>query len=149
MELLIVIVVIGILAAITIVAYNGVQTRARDSRRAQDLTAIKKELMLYNIDNGGVPSTSTYGGFGPGGWNISSMPSWLSFLNSSSNGKIPIDPVNTGTADPMLGYELTYFYYCYPAGGGPLPATANVQLGYWSEVTRSQVTTPFTVDQCL
>lgn len=32
-ELLIVIVVIGILAAITIVAYNGVQQRARDMTR--------------------------------------------------------------------------------------------------------------------
>ena len=33
-ELLIVIVIIAILAAITIVAYNGLQQRARDSQRA-------------------------------------------------------------------------------------------------------------------
>ena len=35
-ELLIVIVVIGILAAITIVAFNGVQQRARDAQRRQN-----------------------------------------------------------------------------------------------------------------
>ena len=45
-ELLIVIVVIGILAAITIVAYNGVQTRARDAKRASDLSAVAKPLKL-------------------------------------------------------------------------------------------------------
>ena len=39
-ELLIVIVVIAILAAITIMAYNGIQSRARDSQRAQDIQTI-------------------------------------------------------------------------------------------------------------
>jgi type II secretion system protein G len=51
-ELLIVIVVIAILAAITIVAYNGVQQRARDSRRKSDLGNIEKALKLYAVDNG-------------------------------------------------------------------------------------------------
>ena len=50
-ELLIVIVVIGILAAITIVAYNGIQARARDNTRKQDLAQIAKALHLYAIDN--------------------------------------------------------------------------------------------------
>ncbi|MCA9336234.1 prepilin-type N-terminal cleavage/methylation domain-containing protein, partial [Candidatus Saccharibacteria bacterium] len=36
-ELLIVIVVLAILAAITIVAYNGIQQRSRDSIRKSDL----------------------------------------------------------------------------------------------------------------
>ena len=40
-ELLIVIVVIGVLAAITIVAYNGIQSRARDSARVSDINAIR------------------------------------------------------------------------------------------------------------
>jgi prepilin-type N-terminal cleavage/methylation domain-containing protein len=43
-ELLIVIVVIGILAAITIVAYNGIQQRGRDSARRADVSSIKKLL---------------------------------------------------------------------------------------------------------
>ena len=43
-ELLIVIVVIAILAAITIVAYNGIQTRARESKMNMDLMNISKAI---------------------------------------------------------------------------------------------------------
>lgn len=48
-ELLIVIVVIAILAAITIVAYNGIQQRARDAVMRSDLTNAGKAIRLYQI----------------------------------------------------------------------------------------------------
>lgn len=54
-ELLIVIVVIGILAAITIVAYNGVQVKARDSARISKVNSIAKAISLYHADNGRYP----------------------------------------------------------------------------------------------
>lgn len=54
-ELLIVIVVIGILAAITIVAYNGIQARGRDSARISKLNQIAKAIELYKVDNGTYP----------------------------------------------------------------------------------------------
>lgn len=57
-ELLIVIVVIGILAAITIVAYNGVQARTRDNIRYADAKAIMKALELYKADKGYYPATN-------------------------------------------------------------------------------------------
>ena len=44
-ELLIVIVVIGILAAITVVAFNGVQERARN---AKTIAAVKDYIKLYS-----------------------------------------------------------------------------------------------------
>jgi prepilin-type N-terminal cleavage/methylation domain-containing protein len=47
-ELLIVIVVIGILAAITIVAYNGVQARARTSAGQALATSIAKKAEAFN-----------------------------------------------------------------------------------------------------
>lgn len=50
-ELLIVIVVIGILAAITIVAFNGVQERANTTAVKSDLSAIKKKMEIFKIDN--------------------------------------------------------------------------------------------------
>jgi len=50
-ELLIVIVVIGILAAITIVSFNGVQNKAYDTSVKSDLQALKKKLELNKIDN--------------------------------------------------------------------------------------------------
>jgi len=54
-ELLIVIVVIAILAAISIVAYNGIQSRARDAGRIQKVKDIAKAIELYKIDNGTYP----------------------------------------------------------------------------------------------
>jgi len=51
-ELLIVIVVIGILAAITIVAYNGVQERARAVAIADGFKKIDKAFQLFAIEEG-------------------------------------------------------------------------------------------------
>ena len=50
-ELLIVIVVIAILAAITIVAYNGIQSRARASAAAAALNGAAKKIALYQVEN--------------------------------------------------------------------------------------------------
>jgi type II secretion system protein G len=54
-ELLIVIVVIAILAAISIVAYNGIQNRANDTAVQADLANISKKMQLYQADNGTYP----------------------------------------------------------------------------------------------
>lgn len=50
-ELLIVIVVIAILAAITIVAYNGIQERSRVSSVSSALSQAAKKMALYQVDN--------------------------------------------------------------------------------------------------
>lgn len=55
-ELLIVVVVIAILAAITIVSYNGIVSQSKVSRAQSDLTAIRKKLELYKIDNSTFPT---------------------------------------------------------------------------------------------
>jgi len=59
-ELLIVIVVIGILAAITIVAYNGIQSRAKTSSAQSSATNVVKKAEIYNTDDttsSGYPAT--------------------------------------------------------------------------------------------
>lgn len=56
-ELLIVIVVIGILAAITIVAYNGIQGRARNTALISDLTTSAKQLRIDQTTNSLFPAT--------------------------------------------------------------------------------------------
>ena len=50
-ELLIVIVVIGILAAIVIVAFNGVQDRAVTTTIKSDLGGIHKQLATFKVDS--------------------------------------------------------------------------------------------------
>lgn len=71
-ELLIVIVVIGILAAITVVAYTGIQTRAKFSANQNGLSQINKAVLAYQASIGSYPGVSgtTYtassGNFIPG-----------------------------------------------------------------------------------
>tara|TARA_B100000678_G_C18125565_1_gene468548 strand:+ start:122 stop:913 length:792 start_codon:yes stop_codon:yes gene_type:complete len=55
-ELLIVIVVIAILAAITIVAYTGVQERARASAAQTAVAQAAKKLDIYFVDNQSYPA---------------------------------------------------------------------------------------------
>lgn len=56
-ELLIVIVVIGILAAIVIVAFSGIQDRANSAAVQSDLKNFGKMATLFHADNGAYPGT--------------------------------------------------------------------------------------------
>lgn len=56
-ELLIVIVVIGVLAAISIVAYNGITERARFTAMRSDLSQLNKLIQAYYAQNGSYPIT--------------------------------------------------------------------------------------------
>ena len=107
-ELLIVIVVIAILAAITVVAYNGIQVRTRDSVRKNDITEIVKAVELFKADNGESPPV------GGAGWCTQiSNPAHVQVLNALKpymNNKVPSDPSFGGT------YQ-DYFYWKTSAGG--------------------------------
>lgn len=144
-ELLIVIVVIAILAAISIVAYNGIQQRARDSRRAQDMSTIKKALLLYDSGHGGVQRTTTFGGNGYSGWNYSAGTNWLSFLESEY-GKMPVDPLNRSAGTSAS--DSSYFYFCYRAGTYSY-TSPTVVLGYWTESKVGSPRVTFAVNDCL
>lgn len=58
-ELLIVIVVIGILAAITIVSYNGIQQRANNTARIAAAQQAIKLIKAYRATNGTIPVTNS------------------------------------------------------------------------------------------
>ena len=98
-ELLIVIVVIAILAAITIVAFNGVQQRARDSQRKQNIAELAKLISMYNVDNGNYITTG--GGAGNGqGWvngGATTIPRVLSNAGLIPNSSNLRDPNCTGS----------------------------------------------------
>jgi len=59
-ELLIVIVVIGILAAITIVAFNGVQNRANDTAVQSDLRQFGSAMAQYKAVNDRYPASADF-----------------------------------------------------------------------------------------
>lgn len=58
-ELLIVIVIIAILAAITLVAYSNIQNRAYDTTVQADLANMAKKFMAYQVINGTYPPSAT------------------------------------------------------------------------------------------
>jgi general secretion pathway protein G len=54
-ELLIVIVVIGILATLVLTTYNGIQEKARDTKRKTDMNALQGQIEAYDAQNGNYP----------------------------------------------------------------------------------------------
>lgn len=67
-ELLIVVVVIAILAAITIVAYNGIKEKAAYASMRSEIASINKAILLYHADNGSYPVTPASGTGCSGNW---------------------------------------------------------------------------------
>lgn len=57
-ELLIVVVVIAILAAITIVAYNGVTQQAKSARKDSEISTLKNKMELYLVSTSNYPSSA-------------------------------------------------------------------------------------------
>lgn len=97
-ELLIVIVVIGILAAITIVAYNGVQQRARDATRRSDIASIRKALEMFHADNSGYPNCAggVYRAGDARGTCYSDNAVFINALSPKYIASTPKDPLNSG-----------------------------------------------------
>lgn len=107
-ELLIVIVVIAILAAITVVAYNGIQQRARVSQASSTLSQAAKKIASYAaVNNEQYPATATDIGVNFGG----TTPVYI--VSNTSNPKsycleLPAGPdtysvSNTNTAPTKTG----------------------------------------------
>lgn len=114
-ELLIVIVVIAILAAITIVAYNGVQNRARDTNNKTDAVSLVKVAEAVNADTGAYPSA--------GG--TPSTANLIASFNSGTTAKIPsgVD-IQYATAPPtnanavIAADQTPHLYTVWPCAAG-------------------------------
>lgn len=98
-ELLIVIVVIGILAAITVVAYSGIQDRGNNAKRKADLAAMAKSLELYYVDNGRYPTV-----VGPGAPTVClSSPGWNCWgAGANTNRLVPTQYASSIPQDPQI-----------------------------------------------
>lgn len=119
-ELLIVIVVIAILAAISIVAYSGIQARGRDAQRAQDIGVITQALEVYYIDNGRYPNGSCASGCTiNGGWSTTNDVGWDSLkvaLVPKYISSLPSDPKATIGANPTAQDNYGYAYFSNSSG---------------------------------
>lgn len=103
-ELMVVITIITILAALGIATFIGVQRRARDSRRSADISAVRTALEMYFADQAYYPGSN-------GVWRYSDNIDWIlttlsqvRFSPNSGSGsgsgvymdKVPQDPRQTG-----------------------------------------------------
>lgn len=120
-ELLIVIVVIGILAAITLVSYGGVQERGRTASRLSAIRSIQKGLEAYKAMNGVYPPYSSMGTGGqPAGltpiygtayeYSVATNDTWMRSLTQSGI-------VTKSVPDPINDNDHHFIYIAYGQGG--------------------------------
>jgi prepilin-type N-terminal cleavage/methylation domain-containing protein len=85
-ELLIVIVIIGILAAIVIVAYNGIQSKAQTNAIYEEMVEWQKVLQAYKSVNGTYPNPAPTGNPLTDGGPGSSVPNYYCLGTGFPNG---------------------------------------------------------------
>ncbi len=115
-ELLIVIVVIAILAAITVVAFNGVKSRSTNALVQSDLSANMKRVKLYMATNG-------------------TFPDW---------GEVGTDPSLKMKVSKRSAYS--YFHYCgYATWWGQPLSGVGIIVGSTTNVTYASTTGSYNV----
>lgn len=131
-ELLIVVVVIAILAAITIVSYNGITNRANQSAAKSTAATAQKKVELYQSENGRYPiAASELSSDQSDSWYLASS-SFGSTAPDSSTGKnyvrIQGCMASAGTLSASTVTGIRIGYWNYGEGGGS-PTVANLDLG--------------------
>jgi prepilin-type N-terminal cleavage/methylation domain-containing protein len=131
-ELLIVIVVIGILAAITIVAYNGIQNRAKTTTAQSAANNVAKKAEIYNTEQSAYPATfATLSGATP---DKSYALTGVTF----QSGAMSTAPAAANTANLQIcGHSGTT---TAPASAAGITTTTGNIIGYWDFAAGQQKT---------
>lgn len=118
-ELLIVIVVIGILAGITIVAYSGITNRANQSKIQGNASAVQSVAEAFNADKGYYPALAVTG------------TDALALGSASTQVPAGVTIVKDASSSPITAYTgNTVAYACFPSCTG---ATGG-RLTYWDPI---------------
>jgi len=106
-ELLVVIVVIGILAAITVVSYTGITTKANTSANKQNASSVLAAAQTFYADNSNFPVTSATSATVYTNINLNNtakLPSGLTINNIQLVAGSAIQYLNKGTSGVCVGY---------------------------------------------
>ena len=122
-ELLVAIAIIGILAAVVIVALGSARAKSRDTRRKVDINEVQRALDVYADDHDGFyPMTTPTSADNPlGFWRSSaSRPNdWVPGLESDYIKDLPVDPINKENV------SQPYPVYYYTSNGTDYKVIAN------------------------
>jgi len=126
LEIMVVVVIIGLLAAIVVPNFVGNIDKAAMSRAKQDIRGIETALNLYRLDNFRYPSTSD--GLqalvtNPG---ESIAPNWKAQLR-----KLPMDPWNHPYQYAYPGQHGEFDVFSYGADGQEGGEGINADIGNW------------------
>lgn len=126
-EIVVVVGIIGLLAALTVLSLSRTQAKARDTKRVADLTAINTAVTAYITDHYEPPKVADYTAADINGWDYSSESGGTfvdggdtTFMKFLADGNylpsVPLDPINNGTGDVHSastgkGYAYSYFYH--------------------------------------
>ncbi len=127
-ELLIVIVVIGILAAIVIVAYNGVTARANTTKNQTGASSLQKKAEAYYNDslggNGLYPPTTA-----------TTTPGWRYYTtnNTSALGAIPTGiTIQPGAPTGATAISTLQYVACASNNTANSNTASGFYIGYWN-----------------
>jgi prepilin-type N-terminal cleavage/methylation domain-containing protein len=162
-ELLVVIVVIGILAAISVISYNGITQKANTAALQSDLDNSRKLMLMYQIENGQFPATLNANGCpatpvldttkcikASGSNTITYNPSFsgtsaTGFTMTATSGSIALSASDTQAIGPIsdnLDYGLVAEW---KFNGDVLDSTGNIpasQIKFYANGSTATPTTP-------
>jgi len=126
LEIMVVVVIIGLLAAIVVPNFVGNIDKAAVSRAKQDIRGIETALNLYRLDNFRYPTTAD--GLqalvtNPG---EAAAPNWKAQLR-----KLPIDPWNHPYQYAYPGQHGEFDVFSYGADGQEGGEGINADIGNW------------------
>lgn len=105
-ELLIVIVVIGILAALVVTTYGGIQAKGRDSQRQADLSALQTQVEAFYANNNYYPPVADINNATWRAANMKSLDTGAMTDPSSSTATLD-DAAASSTNQKVYGYVTT------------------------------------------
>lgn len=112
-ELLIVIVVIGILAAVSIVAYQGITQRTNDTVVQSDLNSVAKKLQIYQTESGSYPWGANWSDFNPRMKNAGVTLTRSSYATVASDGNFLYMSDNGGENFGIVAKSKLGKVFCY------------------------------------
>lgn len=149
-ELLVVIVVIGVLAAITIVSYTGITARANTAHAQSDANGVMKKVSIYNTDMG-VNAPLSYGSL------TGASPTTDYYLGSGYNftgisGNKPMSAAVRAYAGNTVLIDSLDYTLCGANGTTTAPTSyvgitvpSGVIIGYWDNAGSGSLNTSDTV----